>query len=77
MNIYGIKFREKGETNYITILIPALSEIDLKQKFDKWLVDEGKWYDIDRRTISWSGDSIPLSSRGEPFVIATNLDGLT
>lgn len=73
MNIYALKFREKGEKEYKTVLIPAKDDVELKEKFDKFLEDYE--YDIDKRTISWAGGSVPfMTTNSGPEVIYANLD---
>jgi len=74
MNLYAIKFREKGEREYRTVLIMATGHADLKTKWDDMLADQDNPYDVDLRTVSWAGGSVPLSN-GQPVVLYTNLDG--
>lgn len=76
MNIYGIKFREKASSIYISVLIQADSEEEASKKFYESICKDD-FYDVDKKTISWTGASIPLSSRGEPLILYTNLDGAT
>jgi len=77
MNIYALKFREKGEKTYKSILIQAKDAVELKEKFDKFIEEE--IYDVDKRMVSWAGGTIPFMQPNDRTgtVIYANLDELT
>lgn len=75
MKVYGLKYREKGNKNYISVLFLCQDEQQLKVDFEKY-IDEN-FIDLDRRTVSWTGNSIPLLTQGSPLQIDANLDTLT
>ena len=77
MNTYALKFREKGEKEYKSILIQAKDVVEMREKFDKFVEED--MYDVDRRTISWAGNSIPFMTPNgrHAIVIDANLDDLT
>lgn len=76
MQIYAIKFRNKGERVYTSALFTATTRASFQKKLKKFLgTYEGS--EVDRRTISWSGGSIPLGSTQEPLLIYTDLDNVT
>lgn len=78
MFIYALKFREKGEKTYKSILIHAKDVAEMRTKFDKFIKDD-MGYDVDKRTISWAGNSIPFMALNynDPTVIYGDLDELT
>jgi len=72
MKLYATKFREKGDKEYKTVLIMAKDFDEYREKFADFLkVGE---YDVDKRTISWAGNSVPFMSEGRAEVLCTNLD---
>lgn len=76
MDIYGIKFKRKGESQVISALFTAQSMTSFRKKLAKYLkTKDGQ--DIDKRTITWSGDTIPLGRTDGPVMIYQDLDGLT
>ncbi|HBI01193.1 MAG TPA: hypothetical protein DDY18_06170 [Flavobacterium sp.] len=76
MQIYAIKFRNKGEKVYTSALFTARTHQSFSKKLKKFLgTDNGM--EVDRRTISWSGGSIPLGSTQKPLLIYTDLDSVT
>lgn len=73
--IYAVKFKEKGnKEQVISVLFEAQSEKEFSGKLKRFFEDEA--YDVDKRTISWSGNSVPLS-RNNALVIYADLDELT
>ena len=72
MFVYALKFREKGEKKYKTVFIQAKDINEMDVKFEKFLEED--FYDVDRRTISWAGGSIPFMSYNGVEVIDANLD---
>jgi hypothetical protein len=77
MNIYAVKFREKGEKAYKTVLILAKDENELGDNLKRFFNQD--IYDVDKRTISWAGNSIPFMSltSGRATVIYADLDEIT
>lgn len=64
MNLYALKFREKGEKKYQSALIMAKDDDELNVSVQKLYKDEG--LDIDKRTVTWTGSSIPfMMNNGE------------
>lgn len=74
MFVYAVKFREKGEKDYKTVLIHAKDHTELDLKFKQFVEED--LYDVDRRTVSWAGGSVPFSTSDRPVVIYANLDEL-
>ena len=76
MQLYAFKFREKGSKTYLSVVIAAENDKDFSKKSEQFIyADHG--YDIDRRTLSWTGPSIPLTNKNEALVIYGDLDDLT
>lgn len=76
LNQYGIKFKEKGKKKpYISIIFSAKDQTDLNDQLEIFLKQED--YNIDRRTISWAGGSVPLNRGCGPLMIYANLDDFT
>lgn len=76
MNIYAIKFREKDSKEYLSAIFQAIDATDLNLQVENFIKNGD--FDIDRRTISWTGGSIPLHSDfSKPLIIYTNLDNHT
>jgi hypothetical protein len=70
--LFGIKFREKGSSEVLSYIVVASSEAEAFDKFTKEVLnDDG--YDVDKRTITWGGSSIPLS-HSEGIILYNNLD---
>jgi hypothetical protein len=67
MNVYAIKFKEKKfwnpEGKFTTVLVLAKTETECWVLFDKNYVDDDG-YDVDLRTVTWAGDTIPLILSG-------------
>lgn len=75
MNIYAYKFREKGKKDYVSVLLAADTAVQANHKFEsEVMTDLG--YDIDRRTISWAGSTVPFMSGNRPEFVYANLDDI-
>lgn len=77
--LYSIKFRERGSKDYLSAIIMADDEQQAAKIFDENIVNSKNWngYDVDKRTISWAGGSLPLAFDTECLVLAVNLDTIT
>ncbi len=76
--MYGFKFREKGSKEKKSVIILADSETEAVTRF--WEeVAKDEWLDIDKRTVTWDGESVPLGSfnDGLLYLHGINLDDLT
>lgn len=74
--IYAVKFREKGEKQIISALFEVKSATDFQNQMNDF-INKGD-FDIDKRTISWSGNSVPLKGpTRSPLIIYSDLDETT
>jgi hypothetical protein len=69
---YALKFREKGSKEYKTVLIMTADDAELNNKFEVFALKGD--YNIDHRTVSWAGNSIPFLTKDKPTVVYVDLD---
>lgn len=72
MKLYALKFKEKGQTQYLSVLIMAKDDDDMRLQWKEFLKDDS--YNIDKRTVTWAGNSIPFGVYGKPEVLVVDLD---
>lgn len=71
--VFALKFREKGSKTYRTVFIHAQDQDHCGRKFHEEVLED-LGLDVDKRTISWAGGSIPFMHTGGVETIYTNLD---
>jgi len=71
--LHAIRFREKGHDTYQTALILAKDEIEATDIFHTKIVPDDA-YDIDMRTLSWAGTTIPWMGGRDHFVLDFDLN---
>lgn len=65
LKAYGMKFRYKGDKNYIHGVFFAKTEEAAAVEIRAFIKDSN----IDKRTVTWAGASSPLAQGGEPLFI--------
>jgi len=79
MGLYAISYRFKGSKKYQSTIFPADDETGFHAGVDKWLEKNkkdafDKDEEVDRRTIKWAGDTIPLTHGDEPVNLHVDLN---
>lgn len=71
--LIGLKYRNLGSKEYNTAVVWGETLADAKSRFYKEIVED-EWSEVDKRTISWAGSSVPLSIDGLIVFHGVNLD---
>jgi len=72
MKLFAIKFRYLGDMGYNSAIFQARNLDSAQNKIRRFLKQED---DIDKRTVSWAGSSVPLN--GDiltPTILRVDLD---
>ena len=77
--MYGVSYRYKGSTKYKTSIFAAKDDKDLQDQVESWLDRNrrnafDKEEEIDKRTLKWGGDTIPLTVPNEPVDLPIDLN---
>lgn len=71
MRLFAIKFKYRGTTDYVSAIFSATDIDSFRDQLNEFkIANDG----IDRRTISWAGDGVPLTFPNVPAIIHANLD---